>query len=353
MSDLIVNPFNDIVPPVTTDNVDLKNDYNQWSMGGGGANGLKADSQGLWFGSRKFADAPFSVDMLGNVKANSIVLGGYIATGGAAADINANVTTISGGKITTNTINANAMVVGSMRQVFTATPTTPYAIGDLWSAGSSGDLKRCIVTRATGAYNAADWDLASKYTDDSNTTTIIGNTVTTGFVNALNITALGTVTAGTLQGLTIQTAASGARVTMTGSNNYISIYDASRERIRISGNSIYFYNESGTYTGGLYSLSDDYMTLYAPTNLRIRNNHTSYYIMFDIATENIGYFHTNGFTITSGNTINAPEVSATYLTSVNTLRFASTSTPLTDNGSIYYNGSHFYGRLGGSWYQLD
>lgn len=53
------------------------------------------------------------------------------------------------------------------RRVFVAEPTTPYDIGDLWSAGPSGELKRCKTARASGAYEAGDWELASKYTDDT------------------------------------------------------------------------------------------------------------------------------------------------------------------------------------------
>jgi len=53
------------------------------------------------------------------------------------------------------------------RRVFVATPTTPYDIGDLWAGGSAGDLKKCSTARASGAYVAGDWTLASKYTDDT------------------------------------------------------------------------------------------------------------------------------------------------------------------------------------------
>ena len=53
------------------------------------------------------------------------------------------------------------------RRVFVATPTTPYEVGDLWTGGPIGDLKKCKVERLTGAYNASDWELASKYTDDT------------------------------------------------------------------------------------------------------------------------------------------------------------------------------------------
>lgn len=53
------------------------------------------------------------------------------------------------------------------RRVFVAQPTTPYEIGDLWSQGTTGDLMKCKVTRLTGSYTAADWEKASKYTDDT------------------------------------------------------------------------------------------------------------------------------------------------------------------------------------------
>ncbi len=54
------------------------------------------------------------------------------------------------------------------RRVFTTTPTPPYDVGDLWSEGSTGDLKRCKTAKdSEGVYSADDWELATKYTDDS------------------------------------------------------------------------------------------------------------------------------------------------------------------------------------------
>ena len=54
------------------------------------------------------------------------------------------------------------------RRVFTATPAPPYDVGDMWAGGSAGDLKVCKTAKVTGAaYVAADWVLASKYTDDT------------------------------------------------------------------------------------------------------------------------------------------------------------------------------------------
>lgn len=56
---------------------------------------------------------------------------------------------------------------GTAAKIFIAEPTTPYKVGDLWVEGDSGDFYRCTTERLTGNYNAADWELATKYTDDT------------------------------------------------------------------------------------------------------------------------------------------------------------------------------------------
>ena len=54
------------------------------------------------------------------------------------------------------------------RRVFTATPTTPYDVGDLWAQGTSGELMRCKTAKTSKqSYAVADWEKASKYTDDT------------------------------------------------------------------------------------------------------------------------------------------------------------------------------------------
>lgn len=58
-------------------------------------------------------------------------------------------------------------LAGTKRRIFVNTPYTPYEVGDLWVQGESGDILRCIFERLVGAYNAADWSKASKYTDDT------------------------------------------------------------------------------------------------------------------------------------------------------------------------------------------
>lgn len=54
------------------------------------------------------------------------------------------------------------------KRVFVAQPTSPYDIGDLWVQGSTGDIKRCATAKTSSqSFAAADWVLASKYTDDT------------------------------------------------------------------------------------------------------------------------------------------------------------------------------------------
>ena len=60
-------------------------------------------------------------------------------------------------------------------QIFVATPTTPYYIGDLWVQGSTGDILRCKTERIEGSFSASDWEKASKYTDNSELTNFINN----------------------------------------------------------------------------------------------------------------------------------------------------------------------------------
>lgn len=59
-------------------------------------------------------------------------------------------------------------VADGKRRVFTAIPTVPYDVGDLWAQGTDGDLMRCATAKtSSGSYSASDWVKASKYTDDT------------------------------------------------------------------------------------------------------------------------------------------------------------------------------------------
>lgn len=60
-------------------------------------------------------------------------------------------------------------LASSKKRVFTATPTVPYEVGDLWvtALNSTGDLKVCKTARASGSYTASDWVNATDYIDST------------------------------------------------------------------------------------------------------------------------------------------------------------------------------------------
>lgn len=63
---------------------------------GSGDKVFKADKEGIYLGNAKFADAPFSVDMVGNMVANSAVMGSYIAKAGTNQTLSGNFSVGSG-----------------------------------------------------------------------------------------------------------------------------------------------------------------------------------------------------------------------------------------------------------------
>lgn len=64
-------------------------------------------------------------------------------------------------------------IANHKRQVFVATPTPPYDIGDLWVQGDGGDIMCCQVAKTEQqTYAESDWIKASKYTDDSAVTNL-------------------------------------------------------------------------------------------------------------------------------------------------------------------------------------
>lgn len=98
----MANGFIDVpyqAPPSLGNNQSVLSNVAQLQVGFG-SQVMRVDRQGQWLGAQKFVDAPFSVTPQGDVVANSINLGGaYIATGGAASDINSHGTELSGTKI--------------------------------------------------------------------------------------------------------------------------------------------------------------------------------------------------------------------------------------------------------------
>lgn len=160
---------------------------------GFGSKVLRADQQGLWMGAADFASAPFSVDMDGNLIANSVTLSGYIAVGGALSDIgsgNITGTYIGSSAITSSKIAANAVTASKIN------------VSEL-----------------------------SAITAD-----------------------IGSVTSGTVTGALIRTSSSGDRVELDDGDDAIRIYDTSGEkRMELIHDTLNFYNENGINAGLLYA----------------------------------------------------------------------------------------------------
>ena len=75
--------------------------------------------------------------------------------------------TYSWEEITATPPSSVVTVINSKAQIFTAQPTPPYNVGDLWFNSATDDIMTCITARATGNYTASDWAKRNKYTDDT------------------------------------------------------------------------------------------------------------------------------------------------------------------------------------------
>lgn len=139
---------------------------------------FRSDESGIWLGASKFADAPFSVDMDGTLKATSGSITGYVLVGGAAGDVNGGVTTISGGKITANSISADRLNVATLS-----------AISANMGTITAGNITADVITTGTLNVDRVPNMSANKITSDSFSTDRIPN------LNASKITA-GTITVG-------------------------------------------------------------------------------------------------------------------------------------------------------------
>ena len=66
---------------------------------GSGAKAFKADESGIWLGGNKFADAPFSVDMDGNIVATTLSLSDYLSKTDAAQELTGDIRVGTGSSI--------------------------------------------------------------------------------------------------------------------------------------------------------------------------------------------------------------------------------------------------------------
>jgi len=232
----------------------------------------------------------------------------------------------------------------------------------------------------TGMINASRIDTGTLNADRIATGSITGIKLADGTVTSVKIASIDAnkINVGTLTGFTIETSAlSNTGVKMSSSLGGLVAYG---ESIEIRDTSNILYGTIGGYGG--------YFNLYTSSNRNMRLSAGSGIILvasdFAPSTEGgasylLGNSSRPWNSIYGGNLVSnnlyavgsasyiryfssawnfqhkivAPEVSTPYLTGLNTIRFSSTSTPLTDEGSLYFNGTHLYVRIGGAWKQLD
>lgn len=205
---------------------------------GFGSKALRVDKEGLWLGAAKFANAPFKVDMQGNVTASSITLSGYVAVGGAAADVNAGATTIGGGKITAGSITADRMSVTQLSAIaanlgtITAGSISAVTIsgstitGSTLTTASSG--QRVVLTSTLAQYyNSGGIQVGTTYGD------------TGGFIVSSD--------SGTLR----MNGTSSAIITLTGATFHVQ-FDLLNSRIIPSGNGGLDLGAVGAAFGSFY-----------------------------------------------------------------------------------------------------
>lgn len=196
----VINPFIDIpVAPLenksnTRYGSDYFRDINELQVGMG-SSVMRVDQSGLWLGAETFADAPFSVDMQGNVVATSLSLGTLSGTLDDIAD-------------------------GSTYQKTTVTEVlgASYAYGGLNSSGEiiKGFLNTQLSSKSLPA-NGVRVDSSGIYGRKSSSTTFYidnaGNAYFVGDIASASMSA-STITGSTITGTTLSTATSGQRVVL-------------------------------------------------------------------------------------------------------------------------------------------
>jgi hypothetical protein len=336
---------------------------------------FKADSNGIYLGNATFASAPFSVSMAGLLKATSATIGGW---------------TVNSTSIYTGTEDHSGYTANSGDLTIYSNGTDASIHAFKFYIDTAGVLN-CTAAVISGAITTtASSSLDAQYISNSTivNTLTMGGAATTGYIQSYgwNGTVNGfqlkggtspalTLIGGTITGSTI-TAKNGAAI--------VAVMDSAG--VKVNGQNFSLYAEDGTTLYGYIGGNAGYYNIQTYNNRNMRLDagsgnviSCSDFVPLTNGSAMLGNSSYTWNTIYGGNIssnnyyasgsasymrwfssawnfqhkIVAPECSATYLTSVNTLRLDSTGSPLTDNGSIYFDGSHFYGRIGGAWKQLD
>lgn len=275
----IYNPYTDIpIAPLeqksnTRYGSDYFRDVNELQVGMG-AKVMRVDSQGLWLGAERFVDAPFSVDMDGNVVATSLSLG-----------------TLSG--------DLDDIADGSTYKKTTITEVlgASYAYGGLNSSGEiiKGFLNSQLSAKSLPT-NGVRVDSSGIYGRKAGSTTFYldasGNAYFIGDLVSATMSA-STITGSTITGSTLSTATTGQRVVLF--STLASFYNSSGTLVAST------YADSGAYlVKGQQSNSNIYFDAGSTGVIAMLFNGTIRFL-FDY---NNGYFAPSGSGLDLGNISN-------------------------------------------------
>lgn len=110
---MIIDAYNNIPDVNLNENVTYgKDTLNVAAMNVGyGDRSFKSDDQGIWLGANFFADAPFRVDMDGNIVATSLDLSLYVAKAGTNEQVSGTI------RLGTGTGAASIILDGTNRRI--------------------------------------------------------------------------------------------------------------------------------------------------------------------------------------------------------------------------------------------
>jgi hypothetical protein len=173
------------------------------------------------------------------------------------------------GNMTAKTYIYLSLLTSSTAYQITTTPATAVGVGKVLIAVANPDTTTATynlseATQIVGDNILANTINASKITtgqlvvgtnvgigtaqDATQVTTIVGNTVTTGYVSALNITAVGTVTSGTFNGCTFNAKSGSTTVASLDSGG-----------LKVYGQYATFKDTSGNDTGQVFANGSEFL----------------------------------------------------------------------------------------------
>lgn len=254
-------------------------------------------------------------------------------------------------------------------QIFTSTPTTPYNEGDLWFQGTASDIMTCINDRATGAFQARDWQKRNKYVDQNAIDTTL-NTYDTALNQQKVFNKL--TNNGQLQGIYMRNGklyinasyiASGA-IADTSGNTLWDLTTGALSSKKFSIDSTYFKLTEG---GKITSITEDGRKLEFEkgciTGFKINGTQSAKLEIGDGYFNIVGKLALNGVVGVSGNTsfvkgLSYDEVSLGSLTPITIYTLASLNNTCTvsggsatlSNGSVTFTGGSVAGNISVSGY---